>query len=461
MIKENDVKWADLRFTDTHGKEQHVTIPASKVDEDFFTDGETFDGSSIEGWKGINDSDMLLIPQTDGAFLDPFTNDPTIIIRMMIVSPATMESYDKDPRGIAKKAEAYLASTGVADAAFFGPEPEFFIFDDVKWGEDMSGCFVKLQSGESAWESERDVEGGNIGHRPSVKGGYFPVPPVDQLHEVRADICAMAEAMGLELEAHHHEVAAGGQCELAVAGNTLTAKADEVQILKYAVHNTCHALGKTATFMPKPIVGDNGTGMHINQSLSKDGKNIFAGDVYSGLSQEALWYIGGLMKHARALNAFTNPGTNSYKRLVPGFEAPVLIAYSGKNRSASIRIPYAPSERSRRVELRFPDPTANPYLAFSASLMAGLDGILNKIDPGEPSEKDLYDLSPEEEAEYNTVCASLEEALDALDQDRDFLKAGGVFSDEAIDSYIDLKMEHVTRLRATTHPIEFDMYYSA
>ncbi|QCU89652.1 type I glutamate--ammonia ligase [Thiomicrorhabdus sediminis] len=460
MIKDNDVKWADLRFTDTLGKEQHVTIPASRIDEDFFTDGETFDGSSIAGWKGINESDMLLMPQTEGFYLDPFTNDPTIIIRMQIVEPSTMESYEKDPRGIAKRAEAYLASTGIADTAFFGPEPEFFIFDDVTWGQDMSGSFVKMNSGESAWESGRVVEGGNMGHRPKVKGGYFPVPPVDQLHEVRADICAMAEAMGLTLEAHHHEVAAAGQCELAVAGNTLTAKADEVQVLKYAVHNTCQALGKTATFMPKPIVGDNGTGMHINQSLSKDGKNIFAGDVYSGLSQEALWYLGGLMKHARALNAFCNPGTNSYKRLVPGFEAPILVAYSGKNRSASIRIPYAPSERSRRVELRFPDPTANPYLAFSACLMAGLDGIMNKIDPGEPSEKDLYDLSPEEEAEYDTLCASLEEALAALDADREFLKAGGVFTDETIDSYIDLKMEEVTRLRATTHPIEFDMYYS-
>jgi len=461
MIKENDVKWADLRFTDTHGKEQHVSIPASRIDEDFFTDGETFDGSSIEGWKGINDSDMLLMPQEDGFYLDPFTNDPTIIIRMMIVEPATMESYEKDPRGIAKKAEAYLKSTGVADSAFFGPEPEFFIFDDVRWGADMSGSFVKINSNESAWESERVIEGGNMAHRPSVKGGYFPVPPVDQLHEVRADICAMSEAMGLKLEAHHHEVAAGGQCELAVAGNTLTAKADEVQILKYAVHNTCNALGKTATFMPKPIVGDNGTGMHINMSLSKEGKNIFAGDVYSGLSQEALWYLGGLMKHARALNAFCNPGTNSYKRLVPGFEAPTFIAYSGKNRSCSIRIPYAQSERSRRVELRFPDPTANPYLAFSACLMAGLDGIINKIEPGEPAEKDLYDLSPEEEKDYDLLCASLEEALDALDADREFLTASGVFTDEMIDSYIELKMEHVTRLRATTHPIEFDMYYSA
>ncbi len=381
LIKDNDVKWVDLRFTDTHGKEQHVTIPADKVDEDFFADGETFDGSSIQGWKGINNSDMILMPQTDGFFMDPFTNDPTLIIRMMIVEPSTMEAYEKDPRGIAKKAESYLASTGIADSAFFGPEPEFFIFDDVRWGADMSGCFVKMQSGESAWDSEKVYEDGNIGHRPKVKGGYFPVPPVDQLHEVRADICAMAEAMGLKLEAHHHEVAAGGQCELAVAGNTLTAKADEVQILKYAVHNTCNALGKTATFMPKPIVGDNGSGMHINMSLSKGGKNIFAGDVYSGLSQEAIWYIGGLIKHARALNAFTNPGTNSYKRLVPGFEAPILLAYSGSNRSASIRIPYAPSERSRRVELRFPDATANPYLAFSASLMAGLDGIMNQIDP--------------------------------------------------------------------------------
>ncbi|MEA3405914.1 MAG: type I glutamate--ammonia ligase [Pseudomonadota bacterium] len=461
LIKENDVKWADLRFTDTHGKEQHVTIPASSIDEDFFVDGETFDGSSIEGWKGINNSDMILMPQTDGYVMDPFTNDPTIILRCMVIEPATMEGYEKDPRAIAKKAEAYLKSTGVADAAFFGPEPEFFVFDDVRWGSDMSGSFVKIDADEASWNSEKVFADGNVGHRPGIKGGYFPVPPVDQLHELRADICAMAEEMGLKLEAHHHEVATAGQCELAVAGNTLTAKADEVQILKYCVHNTSHALGKTATFMPKPIVGDNGNGMHINMSLSKDGKNIFAGDVYSGLSQEAIWYIGGLMKHARALNAFTNPGTNSYKRLVPGFEAPILLAYSGSNRSASIRIPYAPSERSRRVELRFPDPTANPYLAFTASMMAGLDGILNKIDPGEPSEKDLYDLPPEEEATYNTVCASLEEALDALSTDREFLKVGGVMTDAMIDSYIDLKMEHVTTLRATTHPIEFDLYYSA
>ena len=460
-IKENDIKWVDYRFTDTHGKEQHVTVPASSVDENTFIDGETFDGSSVAGWKGINDSDMILMPQTDGYFIDPFTNDPTLVVRCMIIEPSTMEAYEKDPRAVAKKAEAYLKSTGIADSAFFGPEPEFFIFDDVRWGLDMSGSFVKIDSTESSWNSAKEYEEGNMGHRPKVKGGYFPVPPVDQLHEVRADICAMAEAMGLKLEAHHHEVATGGQCEIAVAGNTLTAKADEVQVLKYAVHNTCHALGKTATFMPKPIVGDNGNGMHINQSLSKDGKNIFAGDVYSGLSQEALWYIGGLIKHARALNAFTNPGTNSYKRLVPGFEAPLLLAYSGRNRSASIRIPYAPSEKARRVELRFPDPTANPYLAFSACLMAGLDGIMNKIDPGEPAEKDLYDLEPEEEASYNTVCASLEEALAELDKDREFLKAGGVFTDAMIDAYIDLKMDHVTQFRATTHPLEFELYYSA
>lgn len=460
-IKDNDIKWVDYRFTDTHGKEQHVTVPASSIDESTFVDGETFDGSSVAGWKGINDSDMILMPQTDGYFIDPFTNDPTLVVRCMIIEPSTMEAYEKDPRAIAKKAEAYLKSTGIADSAFFGPEPEFFVFDDVRWGLDTSGSFVKIDSNEASWNSAKEYEDGNLGHRPKVKGGYFPVPPVDQLHEVRADICAMAEAMGLKLEAHHHEVATGGQCEIAVAGNTLTAKADEVQILKYAVHNTCNALGKTATFMPKPIVGDNGNGMHINQSLSKDGKNIFAGDVYSGLSQEALWYIGGLIKHARALNAFTNPGTNSYKRLVPGFEAPLLLAYSGRNRSASIRIPYAPSEKARRVELRFPDPTANPYLAFSACLMAGLDGIKNKIDPGEPAEKDLYDLDPEEEATYNTVCSSLEEALDALDKDREFLKAGGVFTDAMIDAYIELKMEHVTQFRATTHPLEFELYYSA
>ncbi|SIO05797.1 L-glutamine synthetase [Sulfurivirga caldicuralii] len=459
FIKENDVKWVDLRFTDTHGKEQHVTIPAHEADESMFTEGHNFDGSSIEGWKGINDSDMVLMPTAENYFLDPFTNDTTLVLRCEILE-TDYTPYEKDPRSIAKKAEAYLKSTGIADAAFFGPEPEFFIFDSVRWGLQMGKAFYEIDAQEADWSSEKVYENGNIGHRPSVKGGYFPVPPVDQLHEIRADMCTLLEQIGLRVEAHHHEVATAGQCEIGVAGNTLVNKADEVQMLKYVVHNTADAHGKTATFMPKPIVGDNGSGMHINQSLSKDGKNIFAGDLYAGLSQEALWYIGGLIKHARALNAFTNPGTNSYKRLVPGFEAPILLAYSAKNRSASIRIPYAPNPKARRVELRFPDPSANPYLAFSACLMAGLDGILNKIDPGEAAEKDLYDLPPEEEAAIPKVCASLEEALDALDKDRAFLKAGGVFTDAMIDDYINLKMEHVTQLRMTTHPLEFDLYYS-
>ncbi len=459
FIRDNDIKWVDLRFTDSHGKEQHVTIPASKVDESTFEEGETFDGSSIAGWKGINESDMVLMPTAENFYVDPFTNDPTLVLRCEILE-TDYTPYEKDPRSIAKKAEAYLKSTGIADAAFFGPEPEFFIFDGVRWGVQMGKCFYEVDADEARWNSEKVYEDGNLGHRPQVKGGYFPVPPVDQLHEIRADMCTLLEEIGLTVEAHHHEVATAGQCEIGVAGNTLVNKADEVQMLKYVVHNTAVAHGKTATFMPKPVVGDNGNGMHINQSLSKDGKNIFAGDLYAGLSQEALWYIGGLIKHARALNAFTNPGTNSYKRLVPGFEAPILLAYSGKNRSASIRIPYAPNPKARRVELRFPDPSANPYLAFSACLMAGLDGILNKIDPGEAAEKDLYDLPPEEEAKIPTVCNSLEQALEELDKDREFLKAGGVFTDAMIDAYIDLKMEHVTQLRMTTHPIEFDLYYS-
>ena len=459
FIRDNDIKWVDLRFTDSHGKEQHVTIPASKVDESTFEEGETFDGSSIAGWKGINESDMVLMPTAENFYVDPFTNDPTLVLRCEILE-TDYTPYEKDPRSIAKKAEAYLKSTGIADAAFFGPEPEFFIFDGVRWGVQMDKCFYEVDADEARWNSEKVYEDGNLGHRPQVKGGYFPVPPVDQLHEIRADMCTLLEEIGLTVEAHHHEVATAGQCEIGVAGNTLVNKADEVQMLKYVVHNTAVAHGKTATFMPKPVVGDNGNGMHINQSLSKDGKNIFAGDLYAGLSQEALWYIGGLIKHARALNAFTNPGTNSYKRLVPGFEAPILLAYSGKNRSASIRIPYAPNPKARRVELRFPDPSANPYLAFSACLMAGLDGILNKIDPGEAAEKDLYDLPPEEEVKIPTVCNSLEQALEELDKDREFLKAGGVFTDAMIDAYIDLKMEHVTQLRMTTHPIEFDLYYS-
>ena len=460
LINTNDVRWVDLRFTDTKGKEQHVSIPAGAVDEDFFEGGKMFDGSSISGWKGINESDMILMPDDSTAILDPFTDDPTVILRCDIVEPATMQGYDRDPRSIAKRAEAFLASTGLGDTAFFGPEPEFFVFEDVKWSADMSGASYEINAEEAAWSSNLDFEDGNTGHRPRVKGGYFPVPPVDSLHDVRAAMCAAMEQMGLDVEVHHHEVGTAGQCEIGVRFNTLVAKADEVQILKYCVLNVAHAYGKTATFMPKPLVGDNGSGMHCHQSIAKGGENTFAGDGYAGLSDTALYYIGGIIKHARALNAFTNASTNSYKRLVPGFEAPVMLAYSARNRSASIRIPYEPSPKGKRIEVRFPDPTANPYLAFAAMLMAGIDGIQNKIHPGDSADKDLYDLPPEEAADIPTVASGLEMALDALDGDRDFLTAGGVFSDDMIDAYIELKREEVERLNMTTHPVEFDMYYS-
>jgi len=460
LISTNDVRWVDLRFTDTKGKEQHVSIPAGAVDEGFFEGGKMFDGSSISGWKGINESDMILMPDDSTAILDPFTDDPTVILRCDIVEPATMQGYGRDPRSIAKRAEAFLASTGLGDTAFFGPEPEFFVFEDVKWSADMSGASYEINAEEAAWSSNLDFEDGNTGHRPRVKGGYFPVPPVDSLHDVRAAMCAAMEQMGLDVEVHPHEVGTAGQCEIGVRFNTLVAKADEVQILKYCVLNVAHAYGKTATFMPKPLVGDNGSGMHCHQSIAKDGENTFAGDGYAGLSDTALYYIGGIIKHARALNAFTNASTNSYKRLVPGFEAPVMLAYSARNRSASIRIPYEPSPKGKRIEVRFPDPTANPYLAFAAMLMAGVDGIQNKIHPGDSADKDLYDLPPEEAADIPTVASSLEMALDALDGDRDFLTAGGVFSDDMIDAYIELKREEVERLNMTTHPVEFDMYYS-
>ncbi|GLS25801.1 glutamate--ammonia ligase [Marinibactrum halimedae] len=460
LIKENEAKWVDLRFTDTKGKEQHVTIPATEVDEGFFTEGKMFDGSSIAGWKGINESDMILMPDDSTSFMDPFTDESTVILRCSIVEPSTGEGYNRDPRSIAQRAEAYLQSTGLGDAAFFGPEPEFFVFDDIKWGADMSGAFYKINSEEAAWESGSEIADGNMGHRPGVKGGYFPVPPVDSLHDIRGAMCNAMEAMGLEIEVHHHEVGTAGQCEIGVGANTLTKKADEVQILKYAVHNVAHAYGKTATFMPKPLVGDNGNGMHVHQSFVKDGVNQFAGDAYAGLSETALYYIGGIIKHAKALNAFCNASTNSYKRLVPGFEAPVILAYSARNRSASIRIPYVSSPKGKRIETRFPDSTANPYLAFAALLMAGLDGVKNKIHPGDSADKDLYDLPAEELAEYPTVCSSFEEALASLDADRDFLKEGGVFDDDMIDAYIELKSEEVETLNMTTHPVEFSMYYS-
>ncbi|MGE3295725.1 MAG: glutamate--ammonia ligase [Porticoccaceae bacterium] len=460
LIKESEARWIDLRFTDTKGKEHHVSLPSTEVNDSFFEDGKMFDGSSISGWKGINESDMVLMPDDNSAILDPFTDDATVIIRCNIVEPTTMQGYNRDPRSIADRAQEYMRSTGIADSVLFGPEPEFFVFDEVKWGASMSGAFYKIASEEAAWASEHEFPTGNRGHRPGVKGGYFPVPPVDTLHDLRAAMCDAMTGMGLVVEVHHHEVATAGQCEIGVGPNTLTKKADEVQILKYCVHNVAHAYGKTATFMPKPLVGDNGSGMHCHQSLSKNGKNIFTGDVYAGLSETALFYIGGVIKHARAINAFSNPATNSYKRLVPGYEAPVMLAYSARNRSASIRIPFVANPKARRIEVRFPDPAANPYLAFTALLMAGLDGIKNKIHPGDAADKDLYDLPPEEAKAIPTVCGSLEQALAALDADRAFLTVGGVMDDDMIDAYIELKQIEVDRLRMTTHPVEFDMYYS-
>ncbi len=460
MIKDNEAKFVDFRFTDTHGKEQHVTVPSSTVDEDVFTEGKMFDGSSIEGWKGINESDMILMPDTSTAVMDLFSDESMLNITCDIVEPSTGQGYERDPRSVANRAEAYLKSTGIADTAYFGPEPEFFILDDVRWGTTMSGSFYKIDSEESEWNSEKIYEDGNIGHRPGVKGGYFPVPPVDSLHDIRAAMCLAMEEMGVPVEVHHHEVATAGQCEIGTKFATLTQRADWVQIQKYCTHNVAHAYGKTATFMPKPLVGDNGSGMHVHMSLFKGGDNLFAGDEYGGLSETALFYIGGIIKHARALNAFTNASTNSYKRLVPGFEAPVMLAYSARNRSASIRIPFVSNPKGRRIELRFPDPTANPYLAFAAMMMAGLDGIQNKTHPGEAMDKDLYDLPAEEAAEIPQVCHSFDQALEELDADRGFLTAGGVFTDDMISAFIDLKMEEITRLRMSTHPVEFDMYYS-
>jgi glutamine synthetase len=460
MIKDNDVKFVDLRFTDTRGKEQHVTIPSHVVDENWFEGGHAFDGSSIAGWKGIQASDMQLMADPETANMDPFFDESTLIMSCDVVEPSDGKGYDRCPRSIAKRAEAYLKSTGIGDTAYFGPEPEFFIFDSVTWHADMSGASVKIESEEAAWSSSEKFEGGNVGHRPGIKGGYFPVPPVDSFQDIRSAMCLALEEMGVPVEVHHHEVATAGQCEIGTKFSTLVKRADWTQILKYVVFNVAHAYGKTATFMPKPIVGDNGSGMHVHQSIWKDGQNLFAGNGYGGLSETALFYIGGIIKHARALNAITNPGTNSYKRLVPGFEAPVMLAYSAKNRSASIRIPHVANPKGRRIETRFPDPSANPYLCFSALMMAGLDGIQNKIHPGEAMDKNLYDLPPEEEKLIPTVCSSLDQALEYLDKDREFLTRGGVFSNDWIDAFIELKMEEVTRFRMTTHPVEFAMYYS-
>jgi len=460
MVKENEIKFVDFRFTDTRGKEQHVSVPVSHFDEDKFTSGHAFDGSSIAGWKGIEASDMLLMPDPNTANVDPFFEEPTLILSCDVLEPGDGKPYERDPRSLAKRAEAYLKSSGIGDAAYFGPEPEFFIFDQVHWHVGMDGSHVKITSEEAPWSSGRELEGGNMGHRPGVKGGYFPVPPVDSFQDMRSEMCLILESLGIPVEVHHHEVAAPGQNELGTKFSTLVQRADWLQLQKYVIHNVAHAYGKTATFMPKPVVGDNGSGMHVHQSVWKDGKNLFAGDGYGGLSDFALYYIGGIIKHARALNAITNPGTNSYKRLVPGFEAPVKLAYSARNRSASIRIPYVANPKGRRIECRFPDPLCNPYLGFAAMLMAGLDGVENKIHPGEAASKDLYHLPPEEDAKIPTVCHSLDQALEYLDKGRGFLTKGGVFTDGYIDAYIELKMTEVTRFRMTTHPVEFDMYYS-
>ncbi len=460
-ISDEEIAFVDLRFCDSRGKEQHVTLPVSVVDEGFFEEGKMFDGSSISGWKGINESDMVLMPDTENVVLDPFNEHKTLNLRCDVLEPDTMEGYIRCPRSLAKRAEAFLKSSGVADQAFFGPEPEFFVFDDVRYGNEMHGAFYHVDSEEGAWNSGAEYEGGNTGHRPGVKGGYFPVAPVDSLHDMRSTMCRILEEMGVKVEVHHHEVGTGGQCEIGTRFNSLTRKADELLIFKYVVQNVAHVNGGTATFMPKPLVGENGSGMHVHQSLFKDGVNLFAGEEYGGLSTTALHYIGGIFKHARAINAFANATTNSYKRLVPGFEAPVMLAYSARNRSASCRIPYVANPKGRRVEVRFGDPAGNGYFTFAAMLMAGIDGIMNKIDPGGPLDKDLYDLPPEEEKNIPTVCHSLAQALAALASDREFLKAGGVFNDDLIDAYIELKMEEVTRLRMSTHPVEFEMYYSA
>ena len=462
LIKDNDAKWVDLRFTDTRGKEQHVTNNATLISKEYFENGAMFDGSSIAGWKPIDDSDMILMPDDETAVIDPFTEETTVNLRCDIVQPSTLQGYERDPRSLAKRSEAYLKSTGIGDIAYFGPEPEFFVFDSVRYKSDMAGAMYEIESEEAAWMSATEFEGGNIGHRPGVKGGYFPVPPVDSFMDIRNSMCSAMEAMGLVVDVHHHEVGTAGQAEIGVRFSSLVKKADEIQIYKYCVHNVAHAYGKTATFMPKPLVGDNGNGMHCHQSIFKDGTNVFAGDGYGNLSQEALWYIGGITAHARALNAFANPCTNSYKRLVPGFEAPLLLVYSAMNRSAGIRIPYVQggSPNGVRAEVRFGDTAANPYLMFASMLMAGLDGIKNKTEPVGPLDKDLYDLTAEETKDLPTVCSSLEQALGALDADREFLTQGDVFTDGMIDGYIDLKQEEVELLNSTTHPIEFQMYYS-
>jgi glutamine synthetase len=460
MIKEHDVKFVDYRFTDPRGKWQHLAMAVQAVDEDALNEGIMFDGSSIAGWKAINESDMLLVPDLSTAVMDPFAAQPQLILFCDINEPATGQPYDRDPRSTAKKAEAYLKASGIGDTVFVGPEAEFFVFDDVRFKVDQNQSYFHLSDEEGPYMSGEKLENGNTGHRPPTKGGYFPVPPVDAGTDLRAEMVTVMADMGLKVEKHHHEVAPS-QHELGVVFDTLVRTADNMQIYKYVVQNVAHNYGKTATFMPKPVYGDNGSGMHTHQSIWKSGKPLFAGDGYAGLSETALYYIGGIIKHARAINAFTNPSTNSYKRLVPGFEAPVLLAYSSRNRSASCRIPFGAGAKAKRVEVRFPDPTANPYLAFSAMLMAGIDGIKNRIHPGDPIDKNLYDLPPEELKDVPTVCGSLREAANNLVDDHEFLLAGDVFTKDQIHAYLDLKWEEIYRFEHAPHPIEFQMYYSS
>ncbi len=459
LIKEHDVKYVDLRFTDPKGKWQHTAQHVSTIDEDLLNEGIMFDGSSIAGWKSIDQSDMTLMPDLSTAVIDPFAAQTQLILFCDVVEPMTGQLYDRDPRAIAKRAEKHLSATGVGDTAFFGPEAEFFVFDDVRFEVSMNSVFYKLDSEEGPYASGKEFPEGNPGHRPSIKGGYFPVPPVDSQVDMRAEMLTVMADMGLPVEKHHHEVAPS-QSELGVKFQSLVKAADSMQIYKYVVHNVAHSYGKTATFMPKPIFGDNGSGMHVHQSIWKGNKPLFAGSSYADLSENALYYIGGIIKHAKALNAITNPTTNSYKRLIPGFEAPVLLAYSARNRSASCRIPFSASPKGKRIEVRFPDPAANPYLAFAAMLMAGLDGIQNKIHPGDAMDKNLYDLPPEELANVPTVCGSLREALGALEKDHDFLLKGDVFSKDFIESYSELRWEEAYKFEHTPHPIEFAMYYS-
>lgn len=462
QIERDNIKFIDMRFTDTRGKERHVSIPAKFCDEDFFQHGKMFDGSSIAGWQSIDKSDLILLPDVTTSHIDPFYEEKTLNVRCDVIDPSTMQGYTRDPRSVAKRAHAYLRATGIADECYFGPEPEFFVFDDVRFKVSMEEAFYRIDSSEAAWNSGREFIEGNIGHRPSVKGGYFPVPPVDSSQDLRSAMCLIMEEMGIQPEAHHHEVATSNQNEISTLFGGLLKKSDELMMTKYVVHNVAHSFGKTATFMPKPIVGDNGNGMHCHISLAKDGKNLFVGEDsnYAGLSEMALHFIGGIIKHSKALNAFTNPSTNSYKRLVPGYEAPVILAYSACNRSAAIRIPLVTNAKARRIEVRYPDPMANPYLAFSALCMAGLDGIQQKIHPGDPMDMDLYQLDHATASDLPSVCFSLEQALDSLDQDRNFLLAGDVFTNGSIDAYINLLRKDVERIRTTTHPAEFDMYYS-